>query len=287
MTNTNGLLEKIFNKNARVVAPLLGGMMNKSFIVESDNKKYVLYIATPQANEMVDRLLEKDNQKIVYDLGLTSKNVYFDIKKGIKVNEYIEGSSLDKVDSFDYQKIAVLFKKLHSSKKLSKEDYRPFKRFLAYEEEALSYQKEFSLDYQLLRKAVFAHKDFLESQPLVLSHNDGQKSNIIKDPNNNYYLIDFEFTGNNDEIYDIATFGNGSVEEGYKLLQVYFDNKPSREETFRYYLWRMFISLQWHNVAITKHFRGEGETHGYDFLSVANYFLTNAKEAYDKWKEIR
>ena len=93
--------------------------------------------------------------------------------------------------------------------------------------------------------------------------------------------------GNNDEIYDIATFGNGSVQEGYKLLEVYFDNKPNRENKLRYYLWRIFISLQWHNVAITKHFRGEGKTHGYDFLSVANYFLTNAKEAYDRWKEIR
>ena len=143
------------------------------------------------------------------------------------------------------------------------------------------------MDYQLLRKTVFAHQDFLESQPLVLSHNDGQKSNIIKDPNNNYYLIDFEFMGNNDEIYDIATFGNGSVEEGYTLLEVYFDNKPSKEEKLRYYLWRIFISLQWHNVAITKHFRGEGKTHGYDFLSVANYFINNAKEAYDRWKEIR
>ena len=287
MTNMNELLEKIFGKNAKVIAPLLGGMMNKSFIVENDGKKYVLYIATPQANEMVDRVLEQDNQKIVYELGLTSKNVYFDIKQGIKANECIEGSSLDKVDSFDYQKIAALFKKLHSSKQLSKEDYNPFERFLAYEEEALSFQKEFSLDYQLLRKTVFAHQDFLESQPLVLSHNDGQKSNIIKDPNNNYYLIDFEFMGNNDEIYDIATFGNGSVEEGYTLLEVYFDNNPSKEEKLRYYLWRIFISLQWHNVAITKHFRGEGKTHGYDFLSVANYFINNAKEAYDRWKEIR
>lgn len=287
MTNMNELLEKIFGKNAKVIAPLLGGMMNKSFIVENDGKKYVLYIATPQANEMVDRVLEQDNQKIVYELGLTSKNVYFDIEQGIKANEYIKGSSLDKVRSFDYQKIAALFKKLHSSKQLSKEDYHPFERFLTYEEEALSFQKEFSLDYQLLRKTVFAHQDFLESQPLVLSHNDGQKSNIIKDPNNNYYLIDFEFMGNNDEIYDIATFGNGSVEEGYTLLEVYFDNNPSKEEKLRYYLWRIFISLQWHNVAITKHFRGEGKTHGYDFLSVANYFINNAKEAYDRWKEIR
>ena len=108
----NELLKKIFGKNAKVIAPLLGGMMNKSFIVENDGRKYVLYIATPQANEMVDRVLEQDNQKIVYELGLTSKNVYFDIEQGIKANEYIEGSSLDKVDSFDYQKTSLVYQVL-------------------------------------------------------------------------------------------------------------------------------------------------------------------------------
>ena len=35
----------------------------------------------------------------------------------------------------------------------------------------------------------FDNKDFLESQPLVLSHNDCQKSNIVKDLNDNYFLI--------------------------------------------------------------------------------------------------
>ena len=287
MANINEILTTIFKRESQVIAPLLGGMMNQSFIVESGNKKYVLYIATPEANQMVNRLLEKDNQSVVYQLGITSKNIYFDTTKGIKANEYIEGSSLDKCDSFDYQKVAKLLKTLHSSKQLSKEDYQPFKRFISYEEEALSFIKEFSLEYQLLRKAVFANQDFLESQPLVLSHNDAQKSNIIKDNNDNYFLIDFEFMGNNDEIYDIATFGNNSVQEGFHLLEVYFNHDLKREEIIRYYLWRIFISLQWHNVAIKKHFQGEGKTHGYNFLNVANYFLSSAKEAYHKWEEVR
>ena len=274
------LLSLIFNKPSKVICPLVGGMMNKSYIVECDNKKYVLYISTPQANEMVDRPIEKDNQRIVYELGITSKNIYFDTNKGIKVNEYIEGSSLDKADSFDYLKVATLFKRLHSSKKLSKINYCPFARFVAYEEEAKGHQKQFSDEYVLLRNTVFDNKDFLESQPLVLSHNDCQKSNIVKDLNDNYFLIDFEFVGNNDEIYDIATFGNGLVSEGYRLLEVYFDGHPSIEQKKRYYLWRIFISLQWHNVAITKHYRGEGKTHGYDFLKVAEFFLSNAEEAY-------
>ncbi len=278
--NIDTLLKKIFKDEAKVISPLVGGMMNQSYIVSSNGKKYVLYISTEQANEMVDRPLEKANQKIIIDLGLTSKNVYFDTDKGIKVNEYIEGSSLDKLDSFDADKVAELLKKMHSSKVLSRDDYQPFKRFIAYEQEAETFNIQRSDDYKLLRKTLFEGKDFLESQKLVLCHNDAQKSNIVKDLQGNYFLIDFEFMGNNDPIYDIATFGNGLVKDGYQVLERYFDDKPSKNEKRRYYLWRIFVSLQWHNVAIVKHYRGEGATHGFNFLDVAAFFLSNAKDAY-------
>ena len=285
MANYQELLDKVFGKGAKIVSPLVGGMMNQSFIVSYLNKKYVLYISTEQANEMVDRPLEKDNQSIVYNLGLTSKNVYFDTDKGIKANEYIEGSSLDKTDSYDIKKVAELLKRLHSSKVLSKDNYQPFKRFAEYEKDALAFQPDLGKDYQMLRETLFKNKEYLESQRLVLSHNDAQKSNIVKDLNDNYYLIDFEFVGNNDEIYDIATFGNGLVSEGFDCLVHYYDGKPNNDQIKRYYLWRIFISLQWHNVAIIKHYRGEGKTHGFDFLEVANFFLKNALDAYQGLKE--
>ena len=82
--------------------------------------------------------------------------------------------------------------------------------------------------------------------------------------------------GNN----DFAAYGNNDVKEGRALLDAYYE-EPSLDEIKRYYLWRIFLSLQWYNVAITKHFRGEGEKHGFNFLDVASHFLTNAKTAYD------
>ena len=280
------LINKVLGEGSEIVSPLVGGMMNISYIVkDASNKKYVLYISTEQANEMVDRPLEKEHQRIIYELGITSKNVYFDEKNGIKINEFIEGSSIDKVDEFNYQKIASLLKTLHSSNVYSREDYGPFNRFEhIYENEALSFEKEPSPLYQELRSFLFSHKDYLLRQRKTLCHNDAQRSNIVKTPEDEYYLIDFEFVGNNDPIYDIACFGNGLVSEGRKLLDYYFDNSPSEEHIKRYYLWRVFVSLQWYNVAVTKHYRGEGEKHGFNFLDVANHFLNNAKTAYDGYK---
>lgn len=286
--NTKQLLENTLGKGSTIIRPLIGGMMNQSYVVSDINKKeYVLYVSTEEANKLVNRDLEKENQSIVYSLGLTSKNVYFDVINGIKINEFIHGSSLDKVETFDYEKIATLFKKLHASPTLSKEDYLPFVRLAGYESNRKKYQKEDDSKYLQLRRILFENRDYLESIPKVLSHNDAQRSNIIQTVDDHYYLIDFEFMGNNDPIYDIATFGNGLVSEGRILLDYYFDHHPTKEEIKRYYLWRIYISLQWYNVAISKHYQGEGKTHGFNFLDVASHFLNNAGEARDSlFKEL-
>ena len=276
--NKEKLIKDVLSSDAFILSTLVGGMMNESSIVSSNGKKYVLYVSTEQANEMVNRDLEKDNQSLVYSLGITSKNVYFDTEKGIKINEFIKGSSLDKISDYDLEKVAKLLHVLHGSNKLSQEDYQPFKRFIVYENDANSFIKEQDKDYLELRKIIFDNKSYLESQKMVLCHNDAQKSNIVKSDKNEYFLIDFEFMGNNDPIYDIATFGNGTVEEGYALLNEYAPN-PSIDLKKRYYLWRIFISLQWYNVALVKHYRGEGKIHNFNFLSVAEFFLNNAKTA--------
>lgn len=280
------LINKVLGEGSKIVKPILGGMMNLSYLVEDkNNKQYILYVSTKQANEMVDRSLEKEHQSIIYNLGITSKNVYFDTENGIKINEYIPGDSLDKVEKFDYDKVAILFKNLHNSVLLSRTDYAPFTRFVdIYEKEAKLYETEINDRYESLRDFLFGYRSYLESQMLCLCHNDAQRSNIIHSSNDEYYFIDFEFVGNNDPIYDIAAFGNGKVSEGRELLNHYYNGDPSTNAIKRYYLWRIFISLQWYNVAITKHYRGEGKAHKFNFLEVANHFLLNAKDAFDGFK---
>ena len=280
------LIVDILGEGSKIERQLLGGMMNISYIVKDKyDKEYVLYIPTEHGKEMVNRELEKNNQKIVMGLGITSKNIYFDTKTGIKMNEYIPGTSIDKTAEFDYEKIAKMFHTLHNSIMLSEEDYNPFDRFVNnYEKEALTFNHPNPLVYEEIKKFVFSKRMYLEGQIKFLCHNDAQRSNIIKDNNGNYFFIDFEFMANNDPIYDIAAFGNGVVSEGRKLLNAYYQNNPNEDQIKRFYLWRMFISLQWYNVAISKHYRGEGKNNQVDFLAVMNHFLYNAKDAYDGYR---
>jgi len=273
------LLKKVVGEDVKVISSLQGGMMNEAYIVESKKGKFVYYISTAQANEMVDRVLEKKTQNITYELGLTSENVYFDLEKGIKINRYIEGDSINHIDDVDFKKVATLFAKFHSSKKHADIYYDPLTRLVNYRKEAETHIKDFDKEFYDLWDLVMSNKDFLLSQPRTLAHNDAQRSNIVRNINNNYFFIDFEFAADNDPVYDIGTFGNNNVSDGVKLLEEYEKIVPLKDGLKRYALWRIDISLQWYLVAIIKHYRGEGAVHGFNFLDVAHHFLLNAIEA--------
>ena len=273
------LLKKVIGEDAEIVSELVGGMMNEAYIVKSSQGKFVYYISTAQANEMVDRNLEKETQNIAYELGLTSQNVYFDLDSGIKINRFIEGESLNKINEFDYKKVAELLFKFHSSSKKASVYYDPLGRLENYKKEALTHTEKFDDEFYDLLKIVEKSRGFLLSQPLSLAHNDAQRSNIVRSLDDKYYLIDFEFAANNDPVYDIATFGNGDALEGKRLLEEYEKLTPLEDGLKRYALWRIDVSLQWYLVALIKHYRGEGKIHGIDFLAVGRHFLGVAKEA--------
>ena len=273
------LLKKVIGEDAEVISTLVGGMMNEAYIVKSSKGKFVYYISTAQANEMVDRNLEKETQNIAFSLDLTSENVYFDLKNGIKINRFIEGKSLNQIEDFDYKKVAELFYKFHSSSKKASVYYDPLTRLENYKKEALTHTEKFDDEFYDLWKIIEKNRGFLLSQPLSLAHNDAQRSNIIKASDGRYYFIDFEFAANNDPIYDIGTFGNGDALEGKRLLEEYEKLTPVKDGLKRYALWRIDISLQWYLVALIKHYRGEGAIHGFDFLAVGRHFLKVAQDA--------
>lgn len=273
------LLKKVVGDDVEIISSLKGGMMNEAYIVKSKQGKFVYYISTAQANEMVDRPLEKKVLDISYNLGLTSKNIYFDFEKGIKINKFIEGDSINHIKEIDFAKVANLFFKYHSSKETSGVYYDPLNRLINYRKEAETHTSKFDDEFYELYELIMSNKEFLLNQEKTLAHNDAQRSNIIRDNDGNYFLIDFEFAADNDPVYDIGTFGNDNVSDGVELLKEYEKISPLKDGLKRYALWRIDISIQWYLVAIIKHYRGEGALHGFNFLDVAHHFLLNALEA--------
>ena len=173
------LRKQLESGEIKPLSKLQGGMMNRSQIIELDGIKYVWYTPTEQANEMVDRKLEKSNIDKVYPLGITSKNLVF-YEDGMKINEFIEGKSLNLIDDFDTKEVAKILHKLHDSNVLSDKDYLPFEKVANYIKEVESLDIKLDEDFYILYKDIYSKKDFLESQKLTICHNDFQRSNIIE-----------------------------------------------------------------------------------------------------------
>ena len=282
----NDLLASVLGEGFKVLHRENGGMMNISLVVEDKKgKKYLVYIPNGKANKAVNREYEYENSKIMEELNLTSKFVYFDTRLGIKIKEYVEGDSLNHLNDYDVKKVSELLHCIHDSDKMAPNDYHPLQRLANYENKALSFKEE-SNEYRRLKDFLTIHIKDIINKHKVFSHNDFQKSNILKDLDGNYSVIDFEFCGNNDEVYDIACFANDRLEDGEQLLEAYFNNNVPNSARRRFYLWRIFVSLQWHTVAITKHYQGEGKNTGINFLAVADHFINIAKQAKAKFEEL-
>ena len=125
-----------------------------------------------------------------------------------------------------------------------------------------------------------------KNDKLVLCHGDAQPSNFVI-IEQGAMVVDFEFTGNNDPYYDIACFGNiDPFGDAIALLDVYIGHKAKPEESRKMIFYRLFQTLQWHQVATYKHTIGLSEKLHIPFDVVAVKYLEKAEALYKMYQEV-
>jgi thiamine kinase-like enzyme len=267
-------------ENVSIIERLMGGMSNYTYVVNAAGKKFTYRLPGEYADFFVDRVQEKENIRMIETLGITNRTLYLNIKDGCKLAEYVEGKPLSTLTDYPYEKVAEILKKIHNSNLKAASDYEPFHRLKNYEliVKELGFIHPFR--YLKLRASFNHHQKFLENQHKVFTHGDSQPSNFVYD-GERLLVVDFEFSGNNDPIYDIACFANIRYEEGFKLLNVYYD-EPSKEEILRFNLWRCFQCFQWFNVAMFKEMKGMSKSLKINFGKVAEQYLDLAEMLLNK-----
>ncbi|MCD8203851.1 MAG: phosphotransferase [Coprobacillus sp.] len=278
------LLDDIFSGDYTVIFQLEGGMTNKSYLVEARDSNYIYYVPTEFASETINRSNEMKASMAAFKAGLTSMSIYFDPKTGVKINSYIYGNSLNKIEDYDVEKVAELLHNLHNLdvKGMTTLDLKDNMGFY------LNYIKDKSaLDprFNAIWEYFLSFSDYLKQFPHTLCHHDFQRSNVILSDSGRYYVIDFEFASYGDPVYDISAFSNDRMEDGLELLKAYFKDEINIDSYKRFYLYRIYLSLQWYIVATIKADDKENDALGIDFKGVASYFLDNAEECAKTLKE--
>lgn len=271
--------------DAIIVKRLEGGMSNYTYVVETRGKKYTYRVPGKYAEKFVDRVEEWENIQEVNRLGLNNATSYVEVISGEKLAEYVEGTIISDTDIFSYNDLSVAaLKKIHNSD-LKFRDYNAFARLNDYErycrEMGFTHPKEYLEQREQLDEMRRNHS---QVKP-VPCHCDYQPTNLVVN-GDKLYVLDWEFAGMNDPIYDIACYGNAGFDKALSLLEAYVGHKPIKEELQRLYFHRSFQCLQWFNVAIFKDRIGLSRDLNMDFNQVASFFFDQAKSLAEQYHQL-
>lgn len=225
--------EKLKNKKMKFIQPLEGGITNDNHLFKIDEKYYVLRLPTESSKKMIDRLMEIKNNEIGCKLGLNAPCIYFDKNTGIKIAEFIDkkdiGLEAFKTDENIIKKVAKTIRKLHNSNLRMENDFKIFEKLKLYEDITKENNGEFPDNYQEVKdrvKAVYYDIEKNIGFENKISHNDTLAENFILSKDDNMYLIDWEYAGNNDQAWDLTSFlieGELSKNSMDVFLSEYFD----------------------------------------------------------------
>ncbi|MFI3329162.1 MAG: phosphotransferase [bacterium] len=270
------IIKKNINKEVKVINRFTGGMSNFTYLIEVDSKLYTYRIPGKNSHVFINREIEKENIELVKQLNLNCENIYLNTTNGHKMSLYIEGNDLSS-EEIDYVEVSNKLKLLHNSGVKAVNDY--------VKEEKLNYyetllEEKHNEEYFLLKEKLFNYLEEYKDIELVYCHGDAQKSNWIK--SDNLYLLDWEYSGNNDPYYDIACFGNVDFNDAIKLLEYYLGYKPNSNELRRLYLNRIFQCMQWYNVALYKKQIGLSKDLNMDFKAISVKYINLTKSFFEK-----
>lgn len=247
----------------------LGGRTNKSFKVTVHNEEFVVRFPGKGTDEFIDRNNEKYNAQIAYDLGLDSETMYFDSKTGFKICRYIKGAeTLNKGSGKEIDNIRLMaegLRTLHCSHKVFKSDFNPFKSISFYERALEEVIGEVSQEYKKVKAQCMALETKLKKLGIhkVPCHIDPLPENFIKVGQDRIYVIDWEYSGNYDAVWDLAAVClecNFTKVEEEELLKSYFKGINIEEEKAiceKISIYKIVQDMFWCTWAAAKAARGD------------------------------
>ena len=208
-------IEEKYNIKILEIKNIDNGILNSNFYIKTKNKKYILriYEANRTIEEEKQELILLDKIADFIPVSTAIKNIDNECisilnNKKIALFEYIDGSSITKIDTHIIREIAMYIGKLHSfSKDFSFEEYNRKTRidFNFYYNEIKKSEIDFKFKNELLNSADEISKYGFSILSSGIIHGDIFPDNVLLDKYNNIKVIfDFNESYYAPFIFDIA-----------------------------------------------------------------------------------
>ena len=244
----------------------IGGMTNKNYKVCISDKVYVLRIPGNGTGEMISREDEIKNAVYANKIGVDAELVYFNEETGVKISNFIENAQTLSPEAAKKQHnmkmVCNLLRTLHNSKEKMDNDFNIYEKIEKYES---LYKKAYGLfneDYYQVKDKVYYLKNIMNELDVLYTpcHNDTIAENFIKSSENKMYLIDWEYAGMNDPMWDIAAHSlenNFTEDEEELFLKIYFEGKVEEKYKKRILINKIYQDFLWSIWANVKEAKGD------------------------------
>lgn len=243
----------------------LGGMTNHSYKVRYENgEEYLVRIPGEGTEEMINRQDERKSTTLACDLKIDSELLFFG-DEGTKVMRFISDPQPMSADvlkkSENLVQAAEIFHRLHYSGIDTGVRFEVFEMAALYEKIISNAGVAFYDDYQEIKQDVMnikAEVDKNGEAPKVPCHNDSLVDNWVLDKNGKLYLIDWEYSGMNEAMWDLSCLSieaDFSTAEDNELLKAYysFENKTAGvDEKKRFIAAKLYVDYLWTLWGLTR-----------------------------------
>ena len=231
----------------------LGGLTNRNYALRAPNGHFVLRLAGEGTGEYIDREAEAVNARIAAEAGVNAEVLHFDARTGTMLTRFIEGGTTMSAAGFRdlgaVRRAGVAFRRLHECGKPFRGRFELFDQIDNYLGVVRKLGAPLPQGYAEVQREAEAVRAALgrHELPLRPCHCDPLAENFL-DTGERVYIIDFEYAGNNDPMWDL---GDLSVEAGMgpaaeaALLEAYFGAEPPAFDAGRAVLYKAMCDLLW------------------------------------------
>jgi thiamine kinase-like enzyme len=235
----------------RVVSELPGGLTNTNYKVVVDGRSYVVRVSSKDAGLLaIDRENEYVNSVAAEEAGVGAGVVAYLPELGALVLDFIEGSTMSAEDlrrGDRLREVAEVMRRLHGCRRF-RDDFDMFRvqeRYVGIvQERGLRLPErylEFAPQVGLIERAMA-----VRDEGTVPCNNDLLAENFIW-TGESFQLIDYEYSGNNDPMFELGNVwseSNLSLEQLEQLVAHYY-GRPLANKVARARLWGLMSKYGW------------------------------------------
>ena len=188
------------------IIELSGGLTNRNLLIENSSGKYVARISSNSSSLLsIDRDAEFENSKLAAAAGIAAPVVDYLPGQGLLVIGFLEGRTYSDLDvAANLPRIARSCRTLHGSQRFVK-DFNMFEIQKSYLEIVLDRGFRLPFQYQEYLGKLLQIRQALKvlDEGTVPCNNDLLPGNFI-DSGERIWLIDYEYSGNNDPCFELG-----------------------------------------------------------------------------------